>query len=103
MTKTVLQIESIEATDLIDRLNRMESAITALSTNSQPSSTVPEILSGYITRREVAKLFQISLVTVHDWTKKGILQAYKIANRVYYKQSEVESSLTKKGGLYGAN
>lgn len=101
MTKTVLQIESIEANDLINRLDRMESAITALS--GSPQQTAPEILSGYITRREVAKLFQISLVTVHDWTKKGILQAYKIANRVYYKQSEVESSLTKKGGLYGAN
>lgn len=100
MTKTVLQIESIEATDLIDRLDRMESAIAALSetpTTPEPSETTP----GYITRREVANLFKITLVTVHDWTRKGLLQAYKIGNRVYYKRAEVEGALTKKGGLYG--
>lgn len=100
MTKTVLQIESIEATDLITRLDRMESAIVALSETSTTSAP-PEAAPGYITRREVATLFKISLVTVHDWTRKGLLQAYKIGNRVYYKRAEVEAALTKKGGLYG--
>lgn len=100
MTKTILQIESIEATDLITRLDRMESAIAALS--ETPTIPAPlETTPGYITRREVAKLFKITLVTVHDWTRKGLLQAYKIGNRVYYKRAEVEGALTKKGGLYG--
>lgn len=102
MTKTVLQIENIEATDLLDRLNRMESAIASLSTNI-PTSTAQQILSGYVTRREVAKLFKISLVTLNDWTNKGILQAYKIGNRVYYKQYEIETAVTKKGGMYVCN
>lgn len=100
MTKTVLQIESIEATDLITRLDRMESAIAALSetpTTPAPVKAAPD----YITRREVANLFKITLVTVHDWTRKGLLTAYKIGNRVYYKRTEVEGALTKKGGLYG--
>lgn len=100
MTKTVLQIESIEATDLITRLDRMESAIAALS--ETPTTPAPaESTPGYITRREVANLFKITLVTVHDWTRKGLLTAYKIGNRVYYKRTEVEGALTKKGGLYG--
>ena len=101
MTKTVLQIESIEATELISRLDRMESAIGALAGATPAPNQTPDTLAGYITRREVAKLFKISLVTVHDWTRKGLLSAYKIGNRVYYKRAEVEGALTKKGGLYG--
>lgn len=101
MIKTVLQIESIEAGEILTRLDRMESAINALNGNPQPTATdTPQ--SEYITRREVAKLFKISLVTVHDWTKKGILQAYKIGKRVYFKPSEVEKALVKKGSLYGS-
>lgn len=100
MTKTILQIESLEATDLITRLDRMESAIAALS-ETPTTSAPPEAAPDYITRREVANLFKITLVTVHDWTRKGLLQAYKIGNRVYYKRPEVEGALTKKGGLYG--
>lgn len=98
MTKTVLQIESIEATELFTRLDKMESAINALS--NQPQSTVQETQTDYITRREVANLFKISLVTVNDWTNKGILTAYKIGNRVYYKRTEVNEALVKKGGKY---
>lgn len=101
MTKTVLQIESIEATELISRLDRMESAIGALAGATPVHTQTPDALAGYITRRDVAKLFKISLVTVHDWTRKGLLSAYKIGNRVYYKRTEVEGALTKKGGLYG--
>lgn len=101
MTKTVLQIESIEATELINRLDRMESAIGALAGATPAPNQTPDTATEYITRREVANLFKITLVTVHDWTRKGLLSAYKIGNRVYYKRTEVESTLTKKGGLYG--
>lgn len=98
MTKTVLQIESIEADELLNRLERIESAITALS--YKPQSRATDITqSEYITRREVANLFKITLTTVHDWTRKGILQAYKIGNKVFYKRFEVENALVKKGGL----
>lgn len=95
-TKTVLQIENIEAGEIINRLDRMESAINVLTANPQ-SKANEATQTEYITRNEVAKLFKISLVTVHDWTKKGILQAYKIGRKVYFKQSEVEKVLVKKG------
>ena len=92
--KTVVQIESIEASYLFDRLDRIEAAINALSVQPTKTETKPETV--YITRRQVAEFFKITLVTVHDWTKKGILTAYKIANRVYYKRVEVERALMKK-------
>ena len=98
MTKKVIQIENIEADDLFNRLDKLEGAISALCVQSQP--TVPKTGTDYITRKEVARLFKISLVTLHDWTEKGILTAYKIGNKVFYKRVEVESALVQKGGKY---
>ncbi len=96
MTQKILQIEGLEASDLLHRLDTMQSAITALT--NQPTSTAPETQTGYLTRREVSQMFNICLVTLNDWTRKGILQGYKIGNRVYYKRTEVEASLVRKGG-----
>jgi len=51
--------------------------------------------SGYLSRKEVAVLLKITLPTLHDWTKLGYVQAYKIGARVLYKESEVRETLEK--------
>ncbi|WP_430427416.1 helix-turn-helix domain-containing protein [Maribacter litoralis] len=48
-----------------------------------------------LSRADVAKLLQIDLSTVHNWTKKGTLTSYGIGNRVYYKLEEVESAIVR--------
>ncbi|NLP59230.1 helix-turn-helix domain-containing protein [Lutibacter sp. B1] len=47
----------------------------------------------YLTRQEVAKILKISLVTLSDWNKKGILKPYRLGNLVRYKQSELDQAL----------
>lgn len=47
----------------------------------------------WITRKEASELIGVSLVTIHNWTKEGIIQAYKIGNRVRFKRSEIENIL----------
>jgi len=49
----------------------------------------------YLTRNEVAKLFQINLSTLYNWTKKGILNSYSIGSRVYYRRDEVNNAIVK--------
>jgi excisionase family DNA binding protein len=63
--------------------------------------------SDLISRKEVSKLLKVSLPTLHEYTKMGLLQSYRIGNRVLYKREEVEKSLNqvmfqknKKGGLH---
>ncbi len=48
-----------------------------------------------LTREETSELLSISLTTLWSWTKKNILPAYRIGNKVRYKQSEVLSALQK--------
>jgi hypothetical protein len=42
-----------------------------------------------LTREETYKLLKIDSSTLWAWTKKGKLNAYGIANRRYYRRSEV--------------
>jgi hypothetical protein len=50
-----------------------------------PSAPTKELM----TRKEVAKLFDVSLVTIHEWCKSDILKPYKVGNRTYFKRVEV--------------
>ena len=66
------------------------SLIPELSKQFQPKQ--PAI---YLTRNEVAKMLQINLSTVHNWSKKGILKANSIQGRIYFKREEVESAIVE--------
>lgn len=54
----------------------------------------PKEPAEYLSRTEVKEMLKCDLSTVHNWTVKGKLKAYGIANRVYYKRNEVEAALT---------
>ena len=55
----------------------------------------PKEPNRYLTRQDVAKMLDIDLSSVHNWSKKGILQPYQISGRVYYKLQEIESSIVQ--------
>jgi excisionase family DNA binding protein len=45
-------------------------------------------------RKETARILSISLPTLHLFTKEGIIRAYRIGNRVLYKQEDIENALS---------
>lgn len=47
----------------------------------------------YLTRSEVAGILRISLPTLNDYTKTGVIKGYRINGRVLYKRVEVDNSL----------
>ena len=46
----------------------------------------------YLTRIETAKLLRVTLPTLSEWTKRGILNSYRMGSRIRYKRSEVNAS-----------
>lgn len=54
------------------------------STKEQPKEE-----NDFLTRKETAKFFKISLVSVHQWVKDGLIKPYKVGNRTYFKKSEL--------------
>ena len=57
--------------------------------NPQPEKEGLKLLS----RKDTAKLLCISLPTLHEWTKTGIVKAHRIGNRILYKLEEVNGAL----------
>jgi DNA-binding transcriptional regulator YiaG len=49
--------------------------------------------SDLMTREEVSKLLNVSLVTLHNWEKKKVLVSRKVGGRVLYLREEVYSRL----------
>lgn len=56
-------------------------------------TTPPEPQPELITRKETAKIYGISLVTLHEWTKNGIIPAQRIGTRIRYNRAEIYASL----------
>jgi hypothetical protein len=61
--------------------------------SSQSKEYVKDEQKEFITRKETAKLFNVSLVTIHEWQNNGILKVYKMGNRSFFKYSELLETL----------
>jgi helix-turn-helix protein len=69
-------------------LNGFKSQLDELKQNFQPKEP-----DDFLTRKETSALLKISLVSLWDWSKKGILKPYKIANRTYYSRNQITEQL----------
>lgn len=96
-----LLLNTIELSDIEKIVERVfDKKLKSLSTPKEKELKL-------LTRKDTAKLLRISLPTLHDWTKTGIVKAYRIGNRVLYKLEEVKEALLKiqtqntRGGYHG--
>ena len=53
----------------------------------------PKQPNEYLTRQEVAAMFNVDLSTIHNWCKSKKLNPLGIGSRVYFLRSEIEQSL----------
>ncbi|MFV8368646.1 helix-turn-helix domain-containing protein [Flavobacterium sp. LB2R40] len=58
----------------------------------------PKEPNDYLTRQDIAKMFDVDISTVANWQKNGKLRPLGISGRVYFLRSEVEASLTPLNG-----
>ena len=85
----IIQFIQYSQEDLENRIyNRLKSEFDNLKSDFQPKQPTE-----YLTRNQVRDLLDVDLSTIHNWTKRGKLQAYGIGNRIYYKRSEVEKAI----------
>jgi len=54
----------------------------------------PKQPNEYLTRQEVAQMFNVDLSTIHNWCKSGKLKPLGLGARVYFLRSDIEQSLT---------
>ena len=85
----VTQVFGITPSELKeDIINDVRAELNVIAQNFQPIKPAE-----YLTRQEVATILKVSLVTLTDWNKKGILKPYRLGNLIRYKQAELEEAL----------
>ncbi|MGN6296746.1 MAG: helix-turn-helix domain-containing protein [Ginsengibacter sp.] len=85
-------LNGINLNELLEKIGQLiESKIG--QSNNHPKG---QNQSKFISRKEAASLLQVSLPTLNDWTKEGLLNSYRIGTRVLYKPEEVEQSVTQR-------
>ncbi len=83
------EVQGIEAKEILNRFNNLEKSLQEIkeaTTEQYPQNKL-------LTRKEVSDYLKISIMTVHNWTRNGILTAYRIGNKLRYKQSEIDTAL----------
>lgn len=90
-TNKIIQVFDVTPDELKENiLHDLRAELKQLAQNFQPPNE--EV---YLTRKEVASIFKISLVTLHDWNKKKILNPYRLGNLIRYKLSEIDVALIR--------
>lgn len=86
-----IQFINTSPTDLIELIDKtVKKRLDELKENYKPKEP-----TDYLTRKEVSKLLKINVSSVHNWTVQGVLKAYQISGRVYYKRVEVETAIVE--------
>lgn len=75
--------------------------IKALEQVVEPLKSAKESRSmELLTRKEAAKLLRISLPTLADWTKQGIIHAIPMGRRIFYSLPDIQKTLERRGGKH---
>ena len=89
MKKTVIQLYEVDPDEFKKEiLEGVEKLLSEFSNQFTPKE--PEV---WLSRKDVSELLGVSIVTIHQWGKLGILKPYKIGTRVRYRQSDIEETL----------
>ncbi len=85
----VTQVFGITPNELKENiLKDVRAELKAITQHFQPVKPAE-----YITRKEAAKILKVSLVTLSDWNKKGVLKPYRLGNLIRYKRTELDEAL----------
>jgi excisionase family DNA binding protein len=62
----------------------------------QNGLSTPQPDNEYITRKETAQILGISLPTLNEYTKRGLVPSFRIGSQIRYKKDEVLKSVNQR-------
>lgn len=90
-------IKSISKELKVESVQEENGSITIKIANNPLNNIVPVILKeeipdfekDKIRQEEAAKMFDVTVQTIINWRKRGLIKSYKIGHPVYYRKSEL--------------
>jgi len=91
MVETALLIHNAYLSDIKAMISELLDEKLDNLKESQPSKSKEPVK--YLTRKETAAKLRISLPTLADWTRQGLIKSKRIGSRILYDISDVESAI----------
>jgi hypothetical protein len=88
-----LFIEAFRETQFIAPDYRGISLKVKTCSSVDQKSTEKEV---YLTRQQTADFLQISLPTLHQYTKDSLITSFRIGNKIRYKQADIEKAMKER-------
>lgn len=89
---STVQLIQVTPTELVNLITEsVKTQLEELSKRLEPNTPVNS--KEFLTRKETAELFKVSLVTIHEWQNSGILKVYKMGRKSFFKYSELLETL----------
>jgi excisionase family DNA binding protein len=77
-------------TEFKTELNLIRTELENLKLHFQPRQS-----KTYLSRAEVSKMLNVSLVTLNKWNKNGTLKAVGLGGRVLYRQEDIDNKIVE--------
>ena len=71
-------------------IDGLKSQLETLKEHFQPKTPAT-----YLSRAEVSKMLNVSLVTLNKWNKSGKLKAVGLGGRVLYRQTDIDNAIVE--------
>jgi excisionase family DNA binding protein len=83
----ILKMDEVDLTNIIRQVIREEIKLLVEGLDKQEAEDI------LLSRKEAAKLLQISLVTINKYQKIGRLKYYKLGRKVFFKKYEIMKAI----------
>lgn len=95
--KQITQVENISGDDFKKEMKAVSNEVKQISEVLKDfmQSIKSKQTLDYVTSKEAANILKVTLPTLYDWRKKGIITAYRIGNKIRFIRKELEQSLIK--------
>lgn len=87
MMQSAVLVQNVSMSDIEATLSKL---LDEKLSNLQPSNQEP---AKYLTRKETAAKLRVSLPTLADWTRIGILKSKRIGSRILYLSTDVDAAI----------
>jgi hypothetical protein len=74
--------------ELKQDISKLRSELAEIKLNLQPKEP-----DKYLGRKKVAEILNVNISSIHNYTVKGILTAFQLGGKIYYKKADIEAAM----------
>ncbi len=84
--------------NILTTKEELKTLITECLNTIKVEPVKPKIEEELLTTKQIALFFKVSITTIHNWKKSGVIPYIKMKSRIRFQKSKVLELYEKRGG-----